>query len=165
MRTLCAAVIFIVGMSSAVGHTKANTAALPQTRQTGTSGAQAAARVTLQQYEGIEKTINEQYSALQKQLAARRLKEVSQAAQELAVAFGESEKFWAERKKPDAIKWTESGRTLATEVVGASTAGDAAKTEQTAAKIMGICNECHTAYREMDGADGFRLKASALSTK
>jgi len=159
MRMFGGAVVLIVGISSAWTGAASYIVASPQG---GTPGAEAAEQVTVQQYDEIEKTIDERYSALQKQLAARQLQEASKTAEQLAVAFGESEKFWAQRKKADAVKWAQNSREFATQVVGATTAGDIAKTEQAAVRMRGACNQCHAAYREMDPASGYRIKAAAL---
>jgi cytochrome c553 len=94
---------------------------------------------------------------------ARQSNEASQTALELAVAFGEIERFWAQNKKADAVKWAQDARTWATQAAGAVSAGDIAKANQAAANMQGACKQCHGVYRETDAAGGYRIKPAALT--
>lgn len=131
--------------------------------QADTPGAEAAARITVPQYEDFEQRVGELYPALQQQLMARQSNEASQTALELAEAFGDIERFWAQNKKTDAVKWAQDARTFATQAAGAATAGDIAKANQAATNMQGACKQCHGAYREADAAGGYRVKPAALT--
>ena len=160
MRTMCGIAMAAVFFGIACGG-KVVGPANPQ-GPANTPGAQAAARLTVQDYERVEMNIGDGYATLQKQLAAGQLKEASQDAQDLTVALAEAERFWAQNKKADALKWVQDARALALQVVGAATAGEAAKANQAAANMQGACKQCHATYREADPAGGYRVKPSAV---
>ena len=129
--------------------------------RTGTAGQQVAATDTLQEYQAIEIDIGPRYSAAQERVSAGQLDAVAKEAQALAVSFGESERFWAQNKRADAVKWASEGRMLATGVAGAAAAGDATKAREGMATIERSCTQCHAAYREADPAGGFRVREVA----
>lgn len=157
---IAAAAMTWIGCGGRTTNPAAPPAAAPQAN---TPGAEAAARITPQEYDAFEKMIGEQYPDLQKQLAARDLAKAANAAKELAVSFGDVERFWAQNKRADAVKWAQDARSLATQVAGAAAAGDAAKAGRAAASLEGMCMQCHAAYREADAGGGFRIKPAALT--
>lgn len=130
-----------------------------------TPGAEAATRLTVEEYEGREQNIGSTFPELRANLAARKMPESADQAQQLATWLGDVERFWAQNDKPAAVKLAQTARTLATEVAGAATAGDAAKASQAAAKMEGLCTQCHATYREADPAGGFRVKAGLLTAR
>lgn len=132
-------------------------------RAANTAGAQAAARLTVQDNEAREQSIGSTYPEMRKNLAAKMTDKAADQAQELALWFGDVERFWAQNNKPGAVKLAQTARTLATEVAGAATAGDVAKANQAATKMEGACNQCHGTYREADPAGGFRVKAGMVT--
>ena len=109
------------------------------------------------------KNIGTTFPANRMQLMANQLPAASKGAEELAVWFGDVERFWAQNNKPDAVKWAQDARTFATQVADAATAGDAMKATQAANNMQGACKQCHGTYREMDPAGGFRIKAGVLT--
>jgi hypothetical protein len=160
MRTMCG--IAIAGMLFGIAcGGKVVGPANPQ-GSADTAGAQAAARLTAQDYEKVEMNVGDGYGTLQKQLAAGQMKEASKTAQDLTVSLAESERFWAQNKKTDALKWVQDARTFALQVVAATTAGDRAKANQAAANMQGACKQCHATYREADPAGGYRVKPAAV---
>lgn len=158
MRTIFGIVILAFGVACG-GRTGAPATA----PQADTPGAEAAALITVQQYEEVEQRVGESYPALQQHLMARRPNEAADAALELAVAFGEIERFWAQNRKADAVKWAQDARAGATQAAGAVSAGDFAKANQAAANMQAACKQCHGVYREADAAGGYRIKSAALT--
>jgi cytochrome c556 len=116
----------------------------------GGAGAQAAARVTVEQHEAAMKGIAQANGAMQKNLKGNMLMEAAKDAQQLATLFGEVERFWTQNNKPDAVTLAQTARTGATEVAGAAAAGDQMKALAAAGNIGGTCKQCHGTYR--DGA-------------
>ena len=175
MRTLCGIGVLVlsVGIGGFASTGLRATPALPAAAVAGdivtppahTAGAQAPTRLTVQDYETREKNIGTTYPEMRKNLAAKNMEKAADEAQELATWFGDVERFWAQNTKQPAMTLAQSARTLATEIAGAATAGDAAKASQLAAKMDGVCTQCHTTYREVDPAGGFRVKAKMLTAR
>lgn len=158
MRIVCGIGVLALGFGIAcAGRTDT-----PNTSVANTAGAQAAARLTVQYNEARETNIGSMYPEMRENLSARKMAEAADQAQQLAIWFGDVERFWAQNNKPEAVKLAQRARTLATEVAGAATAGDAAKAAKTAASIMRVCNQCHGTYREANPAGGFRVKAQMV---
>jgi len=165
MRTMCSIAIAGMLFGLACGRTAGGGKVVGPANPEGpanTSGAQAAARLTVQDYDKVEMNVGDGYATLQKQLAGGQVKEASQTAQDLTVSLAESERFWAQNKKADALKWVQDARALALQVVAATTAGDGAKANQAAANMQGACKQCHATYREADPAGGYRVKPAAV---
>jgi cytochrome c556 len=127
-----------------------------------TSGAQAAARMTEQDYEKLMKQVGPTYQSLRKNLQDNKIADAAKEAQQLAELFGNVEKFWAQNNREDAVKWAAQARTYAAEAAGAATAGDAAKANAAAGNMGGACKSCHGTYRESDGAGGYRIKPGVI---
>lgn len=159
MRTFSGILILTLAASAACAGRSGTTT----TAAAGTPGAQAAARLTVQDLEARMKNIGSTYPAMRKNLMANMLADAATQAQELATWFGDVERFWAQNSKPDAVKWAQDARTFATEVAGTATAGDVKKAEQAAANMQGACKQCHGTYREMDPAGGFRIKPGVVT--
>jgi hypothetical protein len=158
MRTILIAALLAVGVSIAcAGRTV--TSAGPA--QQGSTGAQAAAKLTVQEYDAFEKKIGTGFSGLQMQLAARDGQNASKEAAQMAVVFGDVEQFWAQNHKPDAVKWAQQSAMFASQIAGAVTAGDFTKAKQAQANLERTCNQCHGAYRQTDAAGGFAVKGVA----
>lgn len=145
MRTICGLVILILAGAAA-----------------NSPGAQGPEQLTVQDYDARMKNIGRIYPAMQKHLMAKQAAEAAKQAQEIAVLFGDVERFWAQHKKPDAVKLAQQARMLATEASAAASSGDLAKATRAAGSMQGVCTQCHGVYREMDPAGGFRIKAGSL---
>jgi cytochrome c553 len=122
-----------------------------------------AAQLSVQDYEALEKKIGATYPAFQTHLKLQETQDAVKKAEELAVIFGDIERFWAQSNKTDAAKWAQDGRTFATQTAGAATAGDSAAATKAAAGIERTCTQCHAKYREQDAAGNFRIKTGALT--
>lgn len=123
--------------------------------------ARAAAPVTVGEYNAIEKRIAERFPALRKHLAAGQLEPAAGEAQQLASAFGESERFWAQQRETAAVELAARGRELATEAAAMAALGDGERLTRAVDAMERTCARCHTAYREDDPAGGFRIKQAA----
>lgn len=163
MRRLCGIAIVTLGLSAACAGRSDAPLTTSAEAQANTSGAQAAAQLTPQDLEARMKNIGSTSQGMRMHLMANQLAEASNEAEQLAVWFGDVERFWAQHKKTDAVKWAQDARTFATAVVGAATAGDATKATQAANNMQGACKQCHGTYREMDPAGGFRIKTGVLT--
>ena len=163
MRILCGIAIVTLGVSAAcAGRSEAPLATTPDTAAAA-SGAQEVKPLTPQDLEARMKDVGTTFPAMRMHLMANQLADAAKEAEQLTVWFGEVERFWAQHKKMDAVKWAQDARTFATAVAGAATGGDAMKATQAANNMQGACKQCHGTYREMDPAGGFRIKAGVLT--
>ena len=166
MRMICAiAILVLVSSAACAGRTDtATTSSGTAATASAASGAeaQAATRLTPQDLESRMKDIGTTFPAMRMHIMANQLDDAAKEAEQLAVWFGDVERFWAQQSKADAVKWAQEARTVATEVVAASTAKDAMKAGQAATNMQGTCKQCHGTYREADPAGGFRLKAGVI---
>ena len=124
---------------------------------------QAPAQLSVQDYEALEKKIGTAYPAFQTHLNMQETREAVKKAEELAVMFGDIERFWAQFNKADAAKWAQDGGASATKTAGAATGGDLAAANKAAAGIERACTQCHAKYRDKDAAGTFRIKAGSLT--
>jgi hypothetical protein len=160
MRTIWSIAILTLGVSVAcAGRTAAPAAGAPQPQST---GAQAAAKVTLQEYDALEKKIGDGFPVLQMHIAAQAGEDAAKEAEQLAIAFGDIEQFWAQNNRADAAKWAQDSAMFASQIAGAATAGDLTRARQAAANMQRTCNQCHRAYRQTDPAGGFAIKAGVV---
>lgn len=170
MRLLCGtmALAFAAGVacanrtSMAAVDVMADTAATGHVRPAvvGTTGMQAARRLTPADLEARMKDIGERYPAMRRQLMAGMTAGAAKEATELATLFGDVEQFWAQRDRDDAVKWAQEARTNAIEAAGAATANEAMKAMQAADNMQAACKQCHGTYREVDPRGGFRIRSS-----
>ncbi len=125
--------------------------------------ARAQGKISVEQHEGYMKALSTANAALGKKVMSNELAGAAADAQQMATILGDIEKFWAENKKDDAVKWAQEARQTATGLAGALTAGDAAKVGELRKTIGGSCTSCHTAYREGSPKEGgYRLKAGVV---
>jgi len=134
-------------------------AAAPAGRQ---GGAGAGAQVTIAAHEAAMKTIQQANGALGAAMKMMDLPGVQAQAKILATQFQLVENFWTQRAKPDAIKVAAGARAGAMTI---STAADIAAAQAAQPAVGGACKQCHSVYREMDPAGGFRIAASAGITQ
>lgn len=138
----------------------------------------AAARVTEQDYDALMKKVGPVYAAMAKNLDGGEVDRVAKDAQQLAEWFGTAEKFWAQHKREDAVKWAQAAQKRAAEISTGVTAAQGylrsdarvqsgvqerlSRARASVTNLGDICQACHAAYREGNATDGFRIKASAL---
>ena len=135
-------------------------AAAPAGRQGGAPA--AGAQVTIAAHEAAMKLIATTNQALGAAMKMMDLPGVQTNAKILATQFTLVENFWTQRAKPDAIKVAQGARAAA---VTMSTAADIAAAQAAQPAVGGACKQCHSVYREMDPAGGFRIAASAGITQ
>ena len=80
--------------------------------------------MTEQDYDAIMKKVGATYASMRKNLDSGEVTGAAKDPQQLAELFGEAEKFWAQHKKQDAVKWSQMARTYATEIADALTAAE-----------------------------------------
>lgn len=125
--------------------------------------AQAGAAPTVEQFPALMKTISSTQTSLRAKMKENNLADAAKDAQIIATTFGDVEKFFASRSKADGVKWAQEGRTGATAVAGALTAGDAMKAQGELKTMAGSCTSCHMAYREGGPqAGGYKFKEGSI---
>lgn len=166
MRCLCLTLVFAAAVMTTGPRADQATASQPP------------APISEQDYDAIMKKVGPAFAAMSKNLDGGEVDRAAIDAQQLTELFGEAEKFWAQHKRPDAVKWAEAARKHAAEVaLGIKTArgylrsdakvqrGVQARLSRARASVKNlgaICQQCHTTYREGDATAGYRIKASAL---
>lgn len=136
----------------------------------GSAGSSAPARsssappaiLTEQDYDGLMKKVGPTYQELRKKVDAGATADAAKDAQQLAELFGNVERFWAQHKKADAVKWAQQARTYASDAAGAAATGNADKARAAANNMGGMCKQCHGTYRQGDANTGFRIKPGVL---
>jgi cytochrome c556 len=95
-------------------------------------------------YQTWMKTAAGANGALRKAVTDKDAAGITENSTKMAEAFDSMAKFWAAKRKDDAVKFAETARDTAKSVPTAS------PEEQTAAvaKIGGTCKGCHTPYRD-----------------
>jgi hypothetical protein len=152
--------------------------ATPETAR-GTPSQPAAAKIAEQDYDAIMKKVGPAYALMRKKLEKGDVIGAATEPQQLAELFGEAEKFWAQYKKQDAVKWSQMARAYATEIADALTAAEGflrldprvqggvqlrlRRARTTATNLDGMCKQCHGTYREGTEATGFRIKPGTLA--
>jgi cytochrome c556 len=162
MRTSCwtpGLILSILTMACA-GH-GATAGSSAQARSGGSSSVPPV--LTEQDYDGLMKKVGPTYQELRKKLEGGATADAAKDAQQLAELFGNVERFWAQHKKADAVKWAQQARTYASDAAGAAATGSADKALAAANNMGGMCKQCHGTYREGDPKTGFRIKPSALT--
>ncbi len=123
--------------------------------------AQAPTTLTPADLQKSMQKIGPAYAALLKDVKGD-LKAAATDADTLATEFGNVERFWAQRNRPDAVKWAQDARAAASTIAGAAAANDGAKAVTAAPLIGGQCKSCHSAYREGTQETGFKIKAGTI---
>jgi cytochrome c556 len=100
---------------------------------------------------------------LRKKADAGAAADAAKDAQQLAELFGNVERFWAQHKKADAVKWAQQARTYASDAAGAAATNNAEKVRTAANNMGGMCKQCHGTYRQGDAQAGFRIKPGVLT--
>ena len=145
----------------------------------GTPSQPAGAKMTEQDYDAIMKKVGATYASMRKNLDSGEVTGAAKDPQQLAELFGEAEKFWAQYKRQDAVKWSQMARTYATEIADALTTAEGflkldariqrgtqlrmTRARTTATSLGDTCKQCHGTYREGNEATGFRIKPGALA--
>jgi cytochrome c556 len=148
-------------------------------RTDASGNAQAAAKMTQKDYEAIMKKVGPAYASMRKNLDGGELAKSESDAKQLAELLGQAEKFWAQNKRPDAVKWAHQAQSYATQIASGIAAAQALnrleprvqrpvkrrlQRAQTAATNLGaVCKQCHGKYREGSEATGFRIKPGVLA--
>jgi cytochrome c556 len=165
MRFLCLTLVFAAAVMTTV----------PDANQ---AASKPPGPISEQDYEAIMKKVGPAFAAMSKNLDGGEVDRAAKDAQQLSELFTEAEKFWAQHKREDGVKFAQAARKQADEVVSGVTAArgylksDArvqtgvqarlSRARTSVSTLKTICERCHTAYREGDATAGFRIKPSAL---
>jgi cytochrome c556 len=115
---------------------------------------------TDEEYDKLMKQVGPANGALRKSLEASPADAAAQA-QKLAALFKDVEAFWTGRKVTDAAGWAKTAMTHAQNIEKAIGAKDMAKATEELKGLGGMCQTCHTAYRDKGADGGFRIKPKA----
>jgi cytochrome c556 len=84
-------------------------------------------------------------------------KAASDEAAKLVALFQDAQKFWTARNNKEAADWAGAAMTHAAEIQKAGAAGNAEGVASHAKELGGVCQACHTKYREKTET-GFAIK-------
>ena len=86
--------------------------------------------------------------------------EAVRSAETMGEVYENMVNFWRQRKREDAVKWSEEGKAAAVMLASAAHAGDEEKAQAAAQSLVGTCKSCHTAYREKLADGSYRIRYS-----
>jgi len=118
--------------------------------------------ISVETYEGWMKNSGTANTALRMKIMNNQAAAIAPEAKQLAQIFADAEKFWAQNKKADAVKWSQDATRFFTEAAAAAAAGDGAKATMAANNAAASCKQCHGSYREGNAQTGFRIKAGSI---
>jgi cytochrome c556 len=159
MRMLTGVVVLALGFSIGCAGRTSTTAG------SGGGGAAAQGRMTEADYKAIMMKVGPTNGGMRKAIMSNQLADAGKNAQQLAMLFGDVERFWTQYKVMDAAKLAAEARRNATETAGAAAGGDQMKTQMAADALLGQCKQCHGMYREGSQEAGFRIKPGVLGAE
>jgi hypothetical protein len=109
------------------------------------------------------KSISSTNGTLRMKIMNNQLADAAKDGQQLALYFGDVERFFSQHSKADAVQWAQQARTYASDAAGAAAAGDGMKAMAAANNMTGTCKQCHGTYREGDAQTGYRIKAGVIA--
>ncbi len=134
--------------------------------------------ISEQEYDGIMKKVGTAFAAVSKNLDDGEVDRAVKDAQQLTELFAAAERFWAQHKRDDAVRFAQAARKQADEVVTGVTAARGylksdskvqsgvqirlSRARGSVSAMRTTCQRCHTAYREGDVTAGFHIKPGAL---
>ena len=165
MRCLCLTLVFAAAVMTTV----------PDANQ---AASKPPVPISEQDYDAIMKKVGPAFAAMSKKLDDGNVDLAVKDAQQVSELFAEVEKFWAQHKREDAVKFAQAARKEADAVVnGVAGARGYLKSDArvqsgvqvklsraraSVATLKNTCQRCHTAYREGDMTSGFHIKPGAL---
>ena len=165
MRCLCLTLVFAAAVMTTV----------PAANQ---AASKPPGPISEQDYDGIMKKVGTAFAAVSKNLDAGDVDRAVKDAQQLSELFTAAEKFWAQHKRDDAVRFAQAARKQADEVVSGVTAARGylksdskvqsgvqirlSRARGSVSAMKTTCQRCHSAYREGDATAGFHIKPSAL---
>jgi hypothetical protein len=155
MRKSCGVAILACTIAACGGRTAS---------PAGSPAEDTAVPLTVEEYDALERRIGDAFATFERHVMAREGADAAEEATMLAVALGEVERFWAQHRRADAVKWAQDARSAATEAAGAATAGDFAKATRSTSSLERTCAQCHAAYREQAGG-AYRIRPAALRSR
>lgn len=70
-------------------------------------------------------------------------------AREMKKLFKQDEKFWAQRKSDDGVKWAREAQAAAQEIIAAAKKGEDDKAAVAMNTLTSTCAACHAVHREV----------------
>jgi cytochrome c556 len=157
MRILTGVVVLALGFSiSCAGRTSTTT---------GGGGAATQARMTEADYDALMKKVGPTNGGMRKAIMSNQLADAGKNAQQLAMLFGDAERFWTQYKIMDAAKIAAEAQRNAKETAAAAASGDQMKTQMAADNLLGQCKQCHGMYRTGSQEAGFMIKPGVLGAE
>ena len=109
---------------------------------------------TDEDYDKLMKAVGAANGAMRK---AADPKAAAAEATKLVALFKEAQAFWTARNNKEAADWAASAGTHAAEIAKAGAAGNAEGVASHSKELGGMCQTCHTKYREKTET-GFAIK-------
>lgn len=100
-----------------------------------------------EQFVGWMKSTASASNALKK-LEKKTGPEAVRSAERIGSAYEEMIGYWRQRNAKDAIKWSQDGKSAATQLAAAAHAGDEEKAVAAFNSLNTTCRPCHDTYRE-----------------
>ena len=165
MRCLCLTLVFAAAVMTTV----------PDANQ---AASKPPGPISEQDYDAIMKKVGPTFTAMSKNLDDGDVDKAVKDAQQLSLLLAETEKFWAQHKREDAVKFAQAARKEADAVVtGVGGARGYLKSDAriqsglqvrlsraraSVGTLRSVCQRCHTAYRAGDVTSGFHIKPGTL---
>jgi hypothetical protein len=108
--------------------------------------------------EKMMKQINTGATTLRKLIDETAAPAAEAQADTLQHLFDDVEEFWQARKVEDAEKWAVQAEAHAGSIEDAAKAKNFAKAGEHLKLLMGVCEQCHTKYREQATDGSYQLK-------
>ena len=158
MRILTGVVVLALGFSIGCAGRTSTTAG-------GGGGAATQAKMTEADYDALMKKVGPTNGGMRKAIMSNQLADAGKNAQQLAMLFGDVERFWTQYKVMDAAKIAAEAQRNAKETAAAAASGDQAKTQMAADNLLGQCKQCHGMYRMGSQEAGFMIKPGVLGAE
>jgi cytochrome c556 len=158
MRILTGVVVLALGFSIGCAGRTSTTAG-------GGGGAATQARMTEADYDALMKKVGPTNGGMRKAIMSNQLADAGKNAQQLAMLFGDVERFWTSYKIMDAAKLAAEAQRNAKETAAAAASGDQMKTQMAADALLGQCKQCHGMYRMGSQETGFMIKPGVLGAE
>jgi cytochrome c556 len=113
-----------------------------------------------EEYDKVMKQVGATFGAVRKGMEGQSA-DAAKDAERLAALFKDAQAFWTERKVTDASEWAGTAMTHAQALSKAIAAKDASAAAEAAKSLGGVCQTCHTKYRDKAADGGWRIKPAA----
>lgn len=121
-------------------------------------GCSLMAAISEEQLSTKMKAVGKNMGALRKGMEGGSMPDVAKAAEGIASHLKGTDAFWADRKMPDAVKFTTDNVAAAEALAAAAGKNDVAAAKAAMGKVGAACKGCHEAHREKIGENQYKIK-------